>query len=139
MRYSGSTKGGVIELNELKPGEAKENPQGATSAAELKQDKGKADIDEPLMKDELGSSFVNLMQFDVIDTVVTELRKTNMAGLHYYGSGSSKNRKLLEERLRSAYLVINDSPLQPCNVFAPLGHYHASGLGRIKGFDGSLD
>lgn len=134
MRYSGSTRGGALELNELKaPDEQTPRPG---SDERLVAGKKKADIDEPLMQDEQGSSLVNLVQFSNPDSVVADLRSLNLAGVHYFGPAGSKTRQLLEGRLRSAYFFVNESPLQPCNVFAPLGHSLACGLGRIKGKDG---
>lgn len=132
MRFSGSNKGGVVELNQLKV-----DGEKPLAEDELKQKKPKADIDEPLMQDDQGSSLVSLVAFASADEVVAELWKSKCSGLHYYGATGASTRKLLEERLRSAYFIVNDSPLQQCNVFAPLGNGRACGLGTLKGFDGT--
>ena len=98
--------------------------------------KKKDDIGIPLMKDDETSPLVSIIEYDTIETVIQELKGLKPTGVHYYGNSGSKAQKKLELEIRSQYFIINDSPLQQCNVFAPLKHYNACGLGRIKGYDG---
>ena len=133
MKFSRNVQG--HELNDLQTPDEKQRPVD-TATNGLSTPKKKADIDEPLMQDESGSSLVSMIEFDTIETVITELRKLTTTGVHYYGATGSTSRKLLEERVRSAYFLVNDSPLQQCNVFAPLGNSYACGLGKVRGFEG---
>lgn len=98
--------------------------------------KKQGEIGIPLMKDEQTSPLVSIIEYDTIETVIQELKGLKPTGIHYYGTAGSKAQKKLEMQIKSAYFIINDSPLQQCNVFAPLKHGNACGLGRIKGFDG---
>ena len=101
--------------------------------------KKKGDIDMPLIQDSEGSSsLITVIEFDTIETVISELRNLNPTAIHYYGATGSRSRKSLEEKVRSAYFILNDSPLQQCNVFAPFKHGYACGLGKIKGWEGML-
>ena len=122
MKFSRNVQG--LELNELQNDDEKKKPVDA-GTENISTPKRRADIDEPLMQDDQGSSLVSMIEYDTIEQVIAELRKLNPTGIHYYGSTGSTSRKLLEERVRSPYFIVNDSPLQQCNVFAPLGHARA--------------
>jgi acyl-CoA reductase-like NAD-dependent aldehyde dehydrogenase len=134
LRYARNVQG--LELNDLHAMNDREQPLDGNSnkVAPIKRS---TDIDVPLMQDEQGSSLVSMVEFDTIETVINELTKSKVSGIHYYGASGSKARKLLEERLRSPYFIVNDSPLQQCNIFSPLGNRYGCGLGRIKGFEGT--
>lgn len=135
MRFSGGQSGGgTVELNELKNKTEERDDEELGKKVVKKQ----GEMDEPLMQDDQGSSIVTMTEFNNIEDLIIDLKRVHVSGVHYYGSTNSAGRKLLEERLRSSYFLVNESPLQPCNVFAPLGHHLACGLGTIKGIEGEF-
>ena len=134
MRYTRNIQ--ALELNDIHSIDNRTLPPEGSDELSPSTRK-KADIDVPLMQGEQASSLVAMIEYDTIETVISELRRTNVTGVHYYGATGSKSRKLLEERVRSAYFILNDSPLQQCNVFAPLKNAYACGLGKIRGLEGT--
>lgn len=95
------------------------------------------DVNTPLLKDESGSPLVNLATFMDITVLITELREMKPETIQYFGSKSSKSRKLIEEELIFKNMIVNDCRCEGNNVVSALGHAFASGLGGTRGYEGS--
>lgn len=126
----------AVEYKQLPSGNEKELQDQHLMDELDKSPKSKEEIGEPLMKDEMVSPLVSIVEYDTAQTIIEELRKIKPAGIYYYGSKGSKAHQLVQDQVQSAYFITNDSPLQQCNVFAPFKHAGACGLGRIKGYEG---
>lgn len=89
------------------------------------------------MKDQPGSPLVSIIVFGNVSTVVDAIREQGKpTTVQFFGSKTSRSLVIIENSIRSAFLVINDWVTHQANVFSPIGVSNACGLGRIHGYEG---